>query len=110
MARFLAYLLLFGWAATVAADGPTPKYNDLMTAVMMGDRPAVEELLRLGKWVDKPDSQGATPLMAAVRLGDSLMAETLLKAGANPERGLPIARERRDGVMIAVLGAFAGEK
>lgn len=86
-------------------SGPviTPKFNDLMTAVLYRDAAGVDELLKLGKWPDRPDSNGMTPLMAAVMLGDAVIAEALLKAGANPNLALSVARERRDGAMTGLL-------
>jgi len=76
-------------AAPVAAAPPSrparsPRFNDVMTAVMFRDAAAVSELLELGWWVDRPDSNGLTPLMAAAWNGDGAMAQILLKAGANP--------------------------
>jgi len=62
----------------------SPKFNDVMTAVMFRDGAAVKELLDLGWWVDRPDSNGLTPLMAAAWNGDAAMAQLLLKAGADP--------------------------
>jgi ankyrin repeat protein len=62
-----------------------PKFNDVMTAVVYGDLGAVNELLALGRWPDKPDSQGRTPLMVARELGHAHIAEALLRAGANPQ-------------------------
>ncbi len=88
----------------------TPKYNDLMTAVLYRDAAGVAELLKLGKWVDKPDERGLTPLMAAAQIGDVRSAELLLKAGADPNRSAQggvsarsIARERRDTAMTGLL-------
>lgn len=64
----------------------SPKYNDVMTCVMYRDAAALAELLELGWWVDRPDSNGVTPLMAAAWNGDAAMTQLLLKAGANPNR------------------------
>ena len=94
-------------APVARASTPGPKYNDLMTAVLYRDAAAVNELIAFGRWPDKPDSQGVTPLMAAARLGDTTNAEALLKAGANPDAAMPIARERRDSAMTALLERFA---
>jgi hypothetical protein len=62
----------------------SPKFNDVMTAVMYRDTAAAAELLELGWWVDRPDSNRVTPLMAAAWLGDHAMTQLLLKGGANP--------------------------
>jgi hypothetical protein len=88
----------------------TPKYNDVMTAVLYGDREAVSELLDLGRWVDKPDSNGLTPLMAAVLARDAGMAQLLLERGADPnlqapggEVALEMARDNGDGASESLL-------
>ena len=62
----------------------TPKFNDVMTAVMYLDTAAAAELLELGWWVDRPDSNRVTPLMAAAWLGDLAMTQLLIKGGADP--------------------------
>lgn len=89
---------------------PGPKYNDLVTAALYRDADAVKGLLALGKWADKPDSRGTTPLMIATMQSDAPVAEALLKAGANPNRpgpggetALSIARERKDAAMVGLL-------
>jgi len=89
---------------TAALEGP--KYNDLMTAVLYGDTAGVSELLAFGKWPDKPDTRGVTPLMAAAMLGDLQNAEALLKAGAEPGRALSVARDRGDGAMMTLLEKY----
>jgi hypothetical protein len=85
---------------------PGPRYNDLMTAVMAGDRASVQELLAFGKWPDKPDTSGNTPLMVAVRRGDRDSAELLLKAGADPDRPLSWSRQGGDPAMTALLERY----
>ncbi len=102
-------------SAPAAAAAPevriiAPKYNDVMTAVLRPDRAGVVELLDLGRWVDKPDTNGVTPLVAAVRLRDATMVELLLSRGANPNasgsRGmsaLDIARANGDAAMASLL-------
>jgi len=100
-------------AASPAGPPPkviTPKYNDVMTAVLYGDRAGVAELLDLGRWIDKPDARGYTPLMAAALNRDAPMAELLLARGANPNvagdggvTALRIARENGDSDMAALL-------
>jgi hypothetical protein len=87
---------------------PGPKFNDLMTAVLYRDAQGVSELLRLGKWPDKPDSRGVTPLMTAAELGDMRTAEALLRGGANPYLAVPVAQERKDGQMIELLKRYSG--
>ena len=94
-------------APLAAAPGrPGPKYNDLMSAVVNGDSAGVNELIALGRWVDKPDSKGNTPLVAAVRRGDQANAEVLLKAGADAYPALAVARERRDAAMTSLLERY----
>jgi uncharacterized protein len=92
-----------------------PRFNDLTTAVLYRDAKAVQELLTFGKWVDKPDSRGVTPLMDAAQLGDADSAEVLLRAGADPNRPGPggstamsIARERSDSGLTGLLGKYGG--
>jgi uncharacterized RDD family membrane protein YckC len=85
---------------------PEPRYNDLMSAVLAGDTVAVEDLLSLGKWPDKPDSTGTTPLVAAVMRNDRKSAELLLKAGANPGRALSTPQARRDDGMKQLLERY----
>ena len=99
--------------ATAPAAAPaviTPKYNDVMTAVMVGDEGAVTQLLDLGWWVDKRSSHGFTPLMAAVMNRNARMVQTLLARGADPNAqgpggvtALRLARERNDAVSAALL-------
>jgi uncharacterized RDD family membrane protein YckC len=62
----------------------SPKFNDVMTAVVYGDREAVAQLLDLGRWSAKRDSNGLTPLMIAAFSGDSGMVRLLLERGADP--------------------------
>ncbi len=94
----------------VAPKVHTPKYNDLMTAVLKPDREGVSHLLELGRWVDKPDANGVTPLMAAVRNRDTAMAELLLSRGANANvsasngfSALGISRVNGDSAMTTLL-------
>ena len=84
-----------------------PKYNDLMTAVLYRDTEGVSELLKLGKWADKPDTKGSTPLMVAVALGDASTAEALLRGGANPAPAISVAEQRRDYAMLELLKRYA---
>lgn len=101
--------------AAAAPAGPGPRFNDLITAVLYRDLKTVEALLAFGKWVDKPDSQGTTPLQLAASLGEASIAAALLKAGANPnlpgpggETALAIARERNDAAMLGLLKQYGG--
>jgi uncharacterized RDD family membrane protein YckC len=86
------------------------RFNDLVTAVLYQDAGAVNDLLAFGKWPDKADSNGMTPLMLAASLGQTEIAEALLKAGADPQRAGPggataisIARERKDAALLGLL-------
>lgn len=83
------------------------KHNDLMSAVLDGDVQSVNDLLRLGKWVDKPDSRGATPLMVAAGRGDLRTAEVLLRGGADARLAVPVAEQRRNGEMVSLLKRYA---
>lgn len=67
----------------------TPRFNDIMTAVLYADQATVAQLLDLGRWVDKPDSNGYTPLMIAVLLRDEGMVSLLLERGADPNVQAP---------------------
>jgi len=101
-----------------AARGPSipgPRFNDLATAVLYRDPKAVDELLAFGKWPEKADGRGITPLMIAAMIGEAGMAESLLKAGANPNRPGPggstatsIARERSDTALLKLLQTHGG--
>jgi len=96
-------------AAPSSRPARSPKFNDVMTAVMFRDPAAVTELLELGWWVDRPDSNGLTPLMAAAWNGDAAMTQLLLKAGADPNRHarggsvLDYAGRGEDAMVIDVL-------
>lgn len=106
-------------AAEVAAPVPaaprrigvvvTPKYNDVMTAVMYRDAAAITQLLDLGWWVDRPDTNGVSPLMAAAWNGDAALVQLLLQRGADPNRRarggsvLEYAGRSEDGVIIEML-------
>src|SRR3989338_8310824 len=84
--------------------GVTPKYNDIMTAVLRGDREAVKQLLDLGWWVNKPGEDGFTPLMAAVMNRDAQMVQLLLEYGAEPStQALSLARKNKDASTALLL-------
>jgi len=86
---------------------PPPKYNDVMTAVVFQDLEALKELLALGEWPDRADSQGRPPLLVALELGYQEIADALLNAGANPYWSLVRARQRRtDEPVIARLEQY----
>jgi uncharacterized RDD family membrane protein YckC len=86
------------------------RFNDLVTAVLYQDAGTVNDLLAFGKWPDKADSTGMTPLMIAVSLGPADIVQALLKAGADPQRvgpggvtAISIARERKDAALLGLL-------
>jgi len=97
--------------APVVAESPppqrrgiTPKYNDIMTPVLRGDREATKELLDLGWWVDKPSDSGVTPLMAAIMNRDVNMVQMLLEYGAEPtSQALKLARKNKDTAIASLL-------
>lgn len=96
-------------AVAAAPSGPAPKYNDVMSAVLKRDHAGAAEALAVGIWVDRPDSTGTTPLMAAAENGDVAMVELLLKNGAGPNRVgrdgsvLSHAQRSRDSKTIDLL-------
>ena len=67
----------------------------------------MNELLRQGKWVDKPDGRGVTPIMVAAERGDLRIAEALLRGGANARRAVPVAEKRHDAEMVRLLWRYA---
>jgi uncharacterized RDD family membrane protein YckC len=80
---------LAGQGAQPAPLQVSPKFNDVMTAVLYQDRETVNLLLDLGRWIDKRDSNGLTPLMAAALRSDAAMARLLLERGADPTLQAP---------------------
>src|SRR5258708_378782 len=87
-----------------------PKYNDLMSAVMSTDVAALNDLLAMGKWPDKPDSNGMTPLTAAAMRCDRASVGGLVEAGAERGRAASVARMRRDAAMTSLLERYATSK
>lgn len=92
---------------------PGPKYNDLMTAVVFGDQPAVLELIEFGKYVDKRDENGNTPLLIAISRGYHGIAQLLLERRADPNANgaggmtpLDWAKKRNDPQAIALLQKY----
>jgi uncharacterized RDD family membrane protein YckC len=89
---------------------PGPRFNDIMTAVLYRDQETVSQLLSLGRWPDKRDSNGLTPLMVAAGSGDAAMVRLLLERGANPDLQAPggataleFAQERGDAATSQLL-------
>ena len=93
---------------STSLTGSGTRYNDLVTAVVYHDVQGVNELLSLGRWVDKPDSRGKTPLMIAVESGDLRTAEALLRGGANARLAMRLAEQQRDTEMIQLLKRYGG--
>ncbi|HEX6321223.1 MAG TPA: hypothetical protein VFZ84_20340 [Burkholderiales bacterium] len=96
--RTLVFAVALAVAAPVLAQQaepviPPPKYNDVMTAVVFRDLEALKQLLALGEWPDKADSQGRPPLLVALQLGYMEIADALLAGGANPYWSLVRARQ-----------------
>jgi len=85
-----------------------PKYNDMLTAALRGDKNAVQQLLDLGRWVDKPGASGLTPLMAAVMNRDIQMVQLLLEHGAEPTvQALKLAQKHKDAAIVSLLQEHA---
>lgn len=89
---------------------PGPRFNDIMTAVLYRDGKTVSQLVALGRWPDKRDSNGLTPLMVAAGNGDAEMVRLLLQSGANRDLQAPggataldFALERGDGPTTQLL-------
>jgi uncharacterized RDD family membrane protein YckC len=82
--------------ARVGIAAPGPRFNDIMTAVLYRDLETVSRLVSLGRWVDKRDSNGLTPLMVAAGMGDAEMVQLLLASGADPELQAPGGATARD--------------
>ena len=76
-------------AAVAARPVVNPKYNDVMTPVLMRDHAGAAEILQAGASPDRADSNGETPLMIAAKQGDPKMTALLLQHGANPNRSGP---------------------
>jgi len=82
----------------------TPKYNDMLTAVLRGDIEGVKQLLEMGRWVDKPGPSGMTPLMAGVMNRDTQMVQFLLEHGAKPSlQAIDLARKNKDSAIVLLL-------
>jgi ankyrin repeat protein len=112
MTRLLAFLLAVSALPAAAQDTAlpriiTPKYNDVMTPVVFRDPSGLAEVLGLGKWPDKLDSVGRTPLMVALEIGRKDLAEMLLRAGADPDQSRIAARARGDREVLAAVESFA---
>jgi uncharacterized RDD family membrane protein YckC len=96
-------------AVASSPSAPAPKYNDVMSAVMNRDLAGAAEVLAIGIWVDRSDSNGNTPLMIAAELGDAAMVQLLLKHGADFNRigsggsVLSHAQRSRDSKTIDLL-------
>ena len=81
-----------------------PKYNDILTPALRGDREGVRQLLELGRWVDKPGSSGLTPLMAAIMNRDAQMVQLLIEHGAEPTaQALDLANKNKDSAILSLL-------
>lgn len=92
---------------------PSPSFNDLMSAVVMGGESDVRETIAFGKFVDQRDSNGFTPLMVAALRREAGMARMLLEAGANPrpvgaggQSAMSLARDNNDAGMVALLRRY----
>lgn len=92
---------------------PSPPFNDLMSAVVMGGESDVRETIAFGKFVDQRDSNGFTPLMVAAMRRQAGMARLLLESGANPrlvgaggQSAMRFARDNDDAGMVVLLRSY----
>ena len=77
---FMAFLLKNG---AVIKDKPGDE-TALQASAFKGFPASVELLLKAGAPVDVADGNGATPLIYAAQMNHVLVAQLLVKAGANP--------------------------
>lgn len=85
-------------AAYVDAGAPAnltdPSGNTLlMLAAYHGHARLVRELARRGADVDRLNDRGQSPLAGAVFKGEQDVIDALVEAGADPDAGMPSARE-----------------
>lgn len=92
-------------------------YNDLVSAVWMGDFSSARALLDDGKDPNARDADGNTALMIAATRGDTDLARMLLVRGANPNLGkdggptpLEIAENADDVEMAALLRSHGANR
>lgn len=76
--------------------------NQVMNAVMLGDFLLVQQLLNDGKDPDQIDSEGRSPLMAALYKNLVPIAELLIDKGAN------IHRKDQSNYSVLYYGAVHG--
>jgi hypothetical protein len=92
---------------------PAPRYNDIMSAVIVGDEAGVRESITFGMFVDRRDSNRLTPLMVAALRRELAIARLLLEGGADPQlvgngarSAMSFARENGDAGMVALLRRY----
>ncbi len=101
-------LVWLGLTACSREETPPPAAADyqpasLLEAVLLGDRPAVDEFIALGADVNAAEEDGTTPLMRAVHGGFPDIAKRLIGAGAD------VAARNRYGVTALYLAARGGD-
>jgi ankyrin repeat protein len=77
--------------------------GNLLEAVLLGDRPAVDRFLAAGADVDATEADGTTPLMRAVHGGFPEITFKLIAVGAD------VSRANRYGVTALYLAARGGD-
>ena len=108
------YLFLAATALTLVVAEPALRATGpdlrLIDAVRLRDHKAFATLLRSKVDINAAEPDGATALAWAVHLGERGMAESLVKAGANPnttdgygETPLTLACANGDGILVQRL-------
>lgn len=95
---------------TVENTFPDPKVQQLVHAVVDGDRGKAQALVKAGTDVNYVGNQGGTPLMWAVLLENQRAVELLLGLGANPNQATFVGPKGLDTHWSAVTFAAVNDR